>query len=100
VLYSFNGEADGDGPIGNINLDSAGNLYGTTSEGGAADDGVIFKLAPSGKHWKESVVHSFAGVPDGAYAYNGMVDGDPGTYFGATVHGGSDDEGAIYQFTP
>jgi uncharacterized repeat protein (TIGR03803 family) len=29
-----------------------------------------------------------------------MVDGDPGTYFGATVHGGEDDEGAIYRFTP
>ncbi|HEX3653575.1 MAG TPA: choice-of-anchor tandem repeat GloVer-containing protein [Rhizomicrobium sp.] len=100
VLYSFSGGGDGSSPISNVNLDSASNLYGTTSEGGAYGDGVIFKLARSGKHWTESVVHSFSGVPDGAYAYNGMVDGDPGTYFGATVHGGEDDEGAIYRFTP
>jgi uncharacterized repeat protein (TIGR03803 family) len=100
VLYSFTGGVDGAGSIANLNFDSAGNLYGTTSEGGADGDGVIFKLTPSGKHWMASVAHSFSGPPDGAYAYNGMVDGDAGTYFGATVHGGSDDEGAIYQFTP
>ena len=39
-------------------------------------------------------------LPDGAFAYNGMVDGGNGTFFGATVHGGAGDDGAIYQFTP
>ncbi|MFL6690954.1 MAG: choice-of-anchor tandem repeat GloVer-containing protein [Alphaproteobacteria bacterium] len=100
VLYSFTGGADGFGSIGNVNLDSAGNLYGTTSEGGADGDGVIFKLTPSGKTWTESVEHSFSGPPDGAYGYSGMINGDPNVFFGSTVHGGEDDEGAIYQFTP
>jgi uncharacterized repeat protein (TIGR03803 family) len=100
VLYSFRGGADGFGSIGNVNFDSAGNIYGTTSEGGADGDGVIFKLTRSGKTWTESVVHSFSGPPDGAYAYNGMINGDSNVFFGSTVHGGEDDEGAIYQFTP
>jgi uncharacterized repeat protein (TIGR03803 family) len=100
VLYSFSGGADGASPIGNVNFDTAGNLYGTTSEGGVANEGVVFKLAPSGKNWTETVVHSFSGPPDGAYAYNGMVDGGGNTFYGSTVHGGAEDEGAVYQFTP
>lgn len=99
VLYSFSGGTGGSGSIANLNFDAAGNLYGTTSEGGADGDGVIFKLVQSGKQWTESIAHSFSRPPDGAYAYNGMVDGEPGTYYGA-VHGGEDDEGAIYRFAP
>ncbi|HSC20063.1 MAG TPA: choice-of-anchor tandem repeat GloVer-containing protein [Rhizomicrobium sp.] len=100
VLYSFSG-SDGSGPIGSVNLDSAGNIYGTTSEGGAAADGVIFKLVPGAhRHWSENVVHSFAGSPDGEYAYNGMLDDGAGHFFGTTVHGGAHDDGAIYQFNP
>jgi uncharacterized repeat protein (TIGR03803 family) len=99
VLYSFKGGKDGAGSIANLNFDASGNLYGTTSEGGKGD-GVIFELAPSGKKWRESVVHAFQGPPDGAFAYNGMVGDGAGHFYGATVHGGVDDEGAIYEFTP
>jgi uncharacterized repeat protein (TIGR03803 family) len=45
----------------------------------------------------ESVSHRFQGPPDAAFAYNGMV-ADAGNFYGATVHGGADDQGAIYQF--
>ena len=101
LLYSFKGGSDGAGSIANVNFDASGNLYGTTSEGGADSDGVIFKLVPGAHHkWSESVVHSFAGPPDGAYAYNGMVGDGAGNFYGATVHGGAEDEGAIYKFTP
>jgi uncharacterized repeat protein (TIGR03803 family) len=101
VLYSFAGGADGAGSIANTNFDAAGNLYGTTSEGGADNDGTIFRLVPGAHHkWSESVVHSFAGAPDGEYAYNGMVSDGAGNFYGATVHGGDGDDGAIYEFTP
>ena len=101
VLYSFQGGNDGEGSIGNLVIDSGGNLFGTTSDGGSAGDGVIFELSPAfGTKWKETVAHSFQGPPDGAYAYNGMVADGAGNYFGATTHGGDSDEGAIYEFTP
>lgn len=45
LLYNFTGGADGWGPNALIR-DSAGNLYGTTENGGAAGDGVVFKLSP------------------------------------------------------
>jgi uncharacterized repeat protein (TIGR03803 family) len=101
LLYSFRGY-DGASPIGNVSFDGAGNIYGTASSGGSpAGFGVIFKLVP-GAHrtWKERVAHAFAGAPDGALPYNGMVSDGQGHFFGATTHGGASDNGAIYRFTP
>jgi len=102
VLYSFQGGSDGLGPISNLVSDAAGNLYGTTSEGGAGCScGTVFKLTPDGYgNWTESVSHRFQGPPDAAFAYNGLVAAPDGSFFGATVHGGAANDGAIYQFIP
>jgi uncharacterized repeat protein (TIGR03803 family) len=101
ALYGFTGGNDGGNSIGNLVLDTNGNLYGTTSAGGSAGVGVIFALTPPpGGEWQEAVAHNFQGPPDGAYAYNGMVGDGAGNYFGATTRGGGGDEGAIYEFTP
>ena len=100
VIYSFQSESDGNSPISNLVRDAAGNLYGTTSEGGLGS-GTIFKLSPiGGGQWTESVVHAFAGPPDGGFSYNGMVVDPFGNFYGATVHGGTTDDGCVYQFTP
>ena len=100
VLYSFQGGADGNSPISNLIFGGAGNLYGTTSEGGLGS-GTIFKLTPAANGvWTESVAHRFRGPPDGAFAYNGMVADGAGSFYGATVHGGVADDGAIYVFRP
>lgn len=101
-LYSFKGGTDGSGPISNLVADADGNLYGTTSEGGAGCScGTIFKLTLTGSRPVYSVVYRFQGAPDGAFVYNGMVADSAGTaLYGATVHGGIYNEGAIYKFTP
>ena len=103
VLYSFKGGTDGASPISSLVRDAAGNLYGTTSDGGAASCvcGVIFKLAPgTDGTWTESVAYSFLGTPKPGFAYNGMVPDWKGNFYGATVHGGTTNDGAIYKFTP
>src|ERR1017187_8120141 len=61
VLYSFTGGADGAYPVGVIR-DSAGNLYGTTDSGGAANSGVVYKLDTAGH---ETVLYRFTGGADG-----------------------------------
>jgi uncharacterized repeat protein (TIGR03803 family) len=102
VLYSFKGGADGSSSISNLVFDAAGNMYGTTSEGGAGCScGVIFKMTPgtNGK-WTESIAYRFQGQPDPGFAYNGMVVDSKGNLYGATVHGGTGNDGTVYQFTP
>lgn len=102
VLYSFKGAPDGSSPISTLVRDAAGNLYGTTSEGGTRGSyGVIFKLAPgSNNTWRESVAYRFPGVPGASLPYNGMVADSVGNFYGATSHGGLTNDGTIYKFTP
>jgi uncharacterized repeat protein (TIGR03803 family) len=102
VLYSFKGGSDGNSSISNLVMDKKGALYGTTSEGGAGCScGTIFKVFKDvNGNWKEAVAYRFQGVPDAGFAYNGMVGDGAGNYYGATVHGGASNEGAIYKFIP
>jgi uncharacterized repeat protein (TIGR03803 family) len=102
VLYSFKGGSDGSSPISPLVSDAAGNLYGTTSDGGASCAcGVIFKLAHGANGtWTETVPYRFPGAPNAGFAYNGMVPDSTGSFYGATVHGGPTNDGTIYQFTP
>jgi uncharacterized repeat protein (TIGR03803 family) len=102
VIYSFAGGPDGSHPVSHLNFDAAGNLYGTTSEGGdeSCNCGTIFKLTPAGARWQYTVVHAFQGSPDGKYAYNGMAPGPGGKLYGSTVHGGDADDGVIFAFVP
>jgi uncharacterized repeat protein (TIGR03803 family) len=102
VLYSFKGTPDGSSPISTLIADKAGNLYGTTSDGGTSGGyGIIFKLAPgSNNTWTESVVYRFPGQPGASRAYNGMVADSAGNFYGATTHGGPTDDGTIYKFKP
>lgn len=100
VLYSFKAAPDGNSSISNLVFDQLGNLYGTTSEGGLGS-GTIFKLTRDANgQWTESIPHRFSGPPDGTFPYTGMVGDGAGSFYGATVHGGDDDEGCVYKFTP
>jgi uncharacterized repeat protein (TIGR03803 family) len=67
ILHYFSGGNDGAQPYGNLIFDAAGNLYGTTYEGGSSGHGTVFTLKPaSGGYWKESVLHNFSGGTDGS----------------------------------
>jgi uncharacterized repeat protein (TIGR03803 family) len=103
VIYSFKGGNDGDSPISTLVADAKGNLYGTTSDGGSANCGcgTIFKIAQgTGGAFTETVVYRFPGTPKAGFAYNGIVSDGKGNFYGATVHGGTGNDGAIYQFVP
>lgn len=102
VLHSFKGGTAGDSPISSLVADAEGNLYGTTSDGGAASCscGVIYKMTHTASGWTESVVYRFPGTPNPGFAYNGMIRDPEGNLYGATVHGGASNDGAIYKVTP
>jgi uncharacterized repeat protein (TIGR03803 family) len=86
VLYSFTGGADGANPYGGVVLDSSGNLYGTTYNGGASRAGVVYKVSPAGQ---ETVLYAFTGGTDGGNPYAGVVFDSSGNLYGTAVHGGS-----------
>ena len=102
ILYSFTGGADGSWPqFGQLILDTSGNLYGTTSGGGAFGDGVVFELIKnSDGTWTESVLYSFAGGSDGASPYAGLTFDASGNLYGTTEGGGASSAGTVFQLVP
>jgi uncharacterized repeat protein (TIGR03803 family) len=94
VLHSFTGGADGGFPAAGLIQDAAGNLYGTTVEGGADGAcsffnrtcGVVFKVSPSGT---ETVLYSFTEGAGGANPYAGLTRDAAGNLYGTTYDGGA-----------
>ena len=98
VLHNFTGGADGVIPTGGLVRDKAGNLYGTTSQGGTSNDGIVFKISPSGK---ETILHTFTGsATDGKYpTYTTLLMDAQGNFYGVTEEGGSADGGILYKLS-
>jgi uncharacterized repeat protein (TIGR03803 family) len=93
VLHSFVGSpTDGQYTQGVLVRDSAGNLYGTTLNGGSSSNcsggcGTVFKLDTTGT---ETVLHSFVGSPtDGANPFAGLLRDAAGNLYGTTAYGGN-----------
>ncbi|MGH6847915.1 MAG: choice-of-anchor tandem repeat GloVer-containing protein, partial [Methylocella sp.] len=86
VLHTLNGfPSDGSQPEAGLIADSSGNLYGTTSQGGASGNGVVFKLSPGGT---ETVLYSFKGGSDGSHPQAGLIADSSGILYGTTPRGG------------
>ena len=99
VLYSFT-RVNGDGifPYGGVVLDSLGNLYGTTYQGGTNNYGVVFSVSVAGV---ETIVHSFSGGrTDGAYPSAALVMDAQGNLYGTTEAGGTSGYGIVYKLAP
>lgn len=97
VLYSFSaGPKDGQVPRSAVVRDAAGNLYGTTLEGGTAGQGTVYKVDPAGK---ETILHNFTGGDDGGYPYAGLVMDNDGNLYGAAAAGGVGLCGTIFKIT-
>jgi uncharacterized repeat protein (TIGR03803 family) len=107
VLYSFAGGSDGQGPLGGVLLDSAGNLFGTTLHGGgstfsgcAANGyvgcGTVFELNTTGK---ETVLYSFcsqASCTDGAGPCARLIKDGKGNFYSTTYNGGTYNAGTVF----
>ncbi|MGA2741008.1 MAG: choice-of-anchor tandem repeat GloVer-containing protein [Bryobacteraceae bacterium] len=94
VLYSFMGGNDGANHYSGVIGDSAGNLYGTTYQGGAAGFGVVYKLDSTGR---ETVLYSFAGGDDGGRPYAGVISDPAGNLYGTAYQGGTAGFGVVYK---
>jgi|HubBroStandDraft_6_1064221.scaffolds.fasta_scaffold62555_2 uncharacterized repeat protein (TIGR03803 family) len=90
VLYNFSVGAGGSYPYASLVFDAAGNLYGTTEEGGIYDQGVVFELTlKADGGWTKKVVHMFnPNARDGALPYAGLIIDKVGDLYGTTALGG------------
>jgi uncharacterized repeat protein (TIGR03803 family) len=99
IIHSFTAELEGFTPVAGVTLDSSGNLYGTTSEGGAYGYGTVFELKKA-TSWGEIILHSFENLDDGATPYAGLIPGPAGSLFGAATDGGAQGGGTVFRLTP
>jgi uncharacterized repeat protein (TIGR03803 family) len=94
---------DGGAPMFGVTLDSKGNLYGTTVEGGANSRGTVFRLSPNGEDtWTETVVYSFCAMEncaDGGGPSSGVIFDQQGNLYGV-AGGGALDHGVVYELSP
>jgi uncharacterized repeat protein (TIGR03803 family) len=112
ILHSFNYKNNNDGfyPMAGLTLDSAGNIYGSATDGGGpGNNGIVFKLTPSGTGvWTESILHRFGATGD----KNGTLPGfslhmdATGNLYGVTAAGGAvtcyapNGCGVVYELLP
>ena len=100
IVYSFSGGADGREPDADLFRDTAGNLFGTTRNGGdtrlcPVGCGTVFELNADGI---ESLVHTFNHADgDGLHPVVALVQDAHGNFYGATPLGGGNDDGVIFK---
>jgi uncharacterized repeat protein (TIGR03803 family) len=102
TLYTFTGGNDGGYPLGNLFSDAAGDLFGTTSDNGAYDNGTVFELVNSGTasspvYSTLTTLWSFTGGDDGRGSDAGLISDAAGDLFGTTPVGGPADGGTVFE---
>jgi uncharacterized repeat protein (TIGR03803 family) len=86
-LYSFGAPPDAYGQTSAVVFDSAGNAYGTSTQGGANGYGAVFQLTPpatSGGSWTETVIYSFAAGSNNTAGAAGLGIDRLGNLYGTT----------------
>ncbi len=108
TIYSFtNSNGDGAFPNSPLIMDGAGNLFSTTTSGGSADGvcstsqflgcGTVFELKAMNGAWKETILHHFTGLADGAFPA-GILLGRDGALYGS-AQGGRFEMGLVYKLS-
>jgi uncharacterized repeat protein (TIGR03803 family) len=100
AIASFTIDSDGTNhgqyPHSNLVMDSSGNLYGTTYEGGAKGLGTVFEVTTTST--TVTTLASFDGK-NGEYPYVGMAMDASGNFYGTTEQGGPINGGTVFQLS-
>lgn len=101
ILFNFTAtSATGRAPGGSLIADAAGNLYGTTTGGGTAGGGTVFRLASNGNGtYTHSVLHNLSISLAGFDRKSGVVADAGGNLYGTTNAGGTGSGGTVYRLS-
>jgi uncharacterized repeat protein (TIGR03803 family) len=104
ILQGFSdgivGGQEGFFPQGGVIFDGAGNLYGSTTDGGVYGFGTAFKMTPAGDgSWTKTILHNFSYNPSGGDAGDpsGLVFDAAGNLYGTGFLGGAYRGGAVFE---
>ena len=101
TIATFNGTANGANPLGGLTADASGNLFGTTSGGGATGLGTVFEIPRSGGAYGTlttlATFTGFNGTTLGADPYAGLIADASGNLFGTTFTGGNSNSGEVFE---
>ena len=98
ILHGFMERGDGANPMGGVQLDSAGNVYGTTNLGGIGQAGTAFQLVPSGSNWTLNTIANFNYNSGGFALFAGLIVGPGDNLYGGTADGSP--YGLVYELSP
>jgi uncharacterized repeat protein (TIGR03803 family) len=98
IVHAFTDTPDGHGPMAGVTFDAAGNMFGTTSNGGNSGTGVLYEISPTTGGWTESVVYSFSNGADGGFPATPVTFDAKGDLFGTAQFGGSAGDGVAFGF--
>jgi uncharacterized repeat protein (TIGR03803 family) len=97
VLHAFKGSPDGAFPSAGLFMDSTGNLYGTTGNGGHdTNGGIVFEVGQDGK---KRELHTFRGARGGSDPQAGVVLDAQGNLYGTTLYGPTGTGGTVFEIT-
>ncbi len=98
ILHVFTGYPDA-GTTLNVIFGPDGNLYGASVAGGLHANGAVFQLSPTPSgSWTESLLYSLGRtLSDDGRAPSGMAFDSAGNIFVATLYGGHDNQGAVFE---
>jgi uncharacterized repeat protein (TIGR03803 family) len=99
LIHDFVGGRDGAQPLAGFILDAAGNLYGTTGDGGNDNAcvalgpgcGAVIEFSPTATGWTETTLATFDGPHTGWYPLANLTRDAAGNLYGTTEYGGSSD---------
>ena len=94
---TFSGCPDGSGPSAGLVLASDGNFYGTTAQGGAYNDGTVFKITPTGVL---TTLASFDWTHGANPDFGALIQASDGNFYGTTDQGGTQGYGTVFKITP
>ncbi len=99
ILYRFQSFGDAAYPWSGLTFDPAGNIYGTTFQGGSHSSGTVYELTRTNGSWSETVLHSFGGL-DGYGPHREVIFDAAGNLYGTAYQGGANDCGVVFKLSP
>jgi len=99
TLYNFPSSKSGGNPLAGLVADSAGNLYGTTTDN--TGPGSIFELSAPPSKWEYTALYNLNTSTDGKFPWTGnLLRDSSGNLYGTTASGGGGNCGTVFELVP